>query len=57
MDLPAPTPAFTVERYFALVDEGVLDPDDRVELLEGVVVSTAPQTRAHAPGSAGRSGL
>jgi Uma2 family endonuclease len=49
---PAPQDAastgFTVEQYFALVDEGRLDPDDRVELLEGVVVSMSPANSPHA---------
>ena len=56
MNIPAPQPEpggpFTVERYFALVDEGVLAPDDRVELLEGVVVAMAPQNTPHASGVA-----
>jgi Uma2 family endonuclease len=39
---------YTVERYFALVDEGVLGPDDPVELLEGVVVAMAPSNPPHA---------
>ena len=39
---------YTSERYFALVDQGVLHPDDRVELLEGVVVAMAPQNPPHA---------
>ncbi len=39
---------FTRERYLALVDEGLLDPDDRVELLEGVVVAMAPSNPLHA---------
>ncbi len=39
---------FTRERYLALVDEGLLDPDDRVELLEGVVVAMAPANPRHA---------
>ena len=39
---------FTVERYFALVGEGVLQPDARVELLEGVIVATSPQNPSHA---------
>jgi len=39
---------FTVERFFALVDEGVLQPDDRVELLEGVIVAMAPSNAPHA---------
>ena len=39
---------FTKERYFRLVTDGVLSPDDRVELLEGVVVAMAPQSPGHA---------
>jgi Uma2 family endonuclease len=39
---------YTVERYFALVDEGVLGPDDSVELLEGVIVAMAPSGPPHA---------
>jgi hypothetical protein len=42
--------SFTVERYFALVDEGVLSEDDRVELLEGVVVAMAPRNAPHDAG-------
>lgn len=38
----------TATRYFALADEGVLGPDDRTELLEGMVVSVAPQYPRHA---------
>jgi Uma2 family endonuclease len=41
---------WTVERYLRLVDEGVLGLDDRVELLEGVVVAMAPQNEPHAAG-------
>lgn len=37
----------TVEQYFALVDQGVLEPEDRVELLEGVVVAMAPANPPH----------
>jgi len=44
---PAET-RYTAERYFALVDEGVLRPDDRVELLEGVIVAMSPQNPPHA---------
>lgn len=43
----APT-RLDAEQYFALVDQGILRPDDRVELLEGVVVSMAPQGSPHA---------
>ncbi len=48
--LPDPVaPArWTAERYLHLVDDGVLGPDDRVELLEGVIVSMAPQNVRHA---------
>jgi Uma2 family endonuclease len=38
----------TSERYWQLVDEGAIDPDDRVELLDGVIVTMAPQSPAHA---------
>ena len=44
---PAPT-RLDAEQYFALVDRGDLRPDDRVELLEGVVVSMSPQGSPHA---------
>ena len=52
MAYPAPTePAspgrYSVEQYFALVDQGVLSPDDRVELLEGVVVAMSPRDPGH----------
>lgn len=55
MTEPAPaaseSPArYTVEQYFALVDQGVLEPDDKVELLEGVVVAMAPENLWHANG-------
>jgi Uma2 family endonuclease len=43
---------FTRERYLALFDEGFLDPDDRVELLEGVVVAMAPSNPPHAVATA-----
>jgi len=49
---PAPrvpvTPGrMTADRYFGLVDDGLLGPDDRVELLEGVVVSMSPRSALH----------
>lgn len=40
----------TVERYFALAEQGAFEPDERVELLEGVVVPMAPQSPPHAYG-------
>lgn len=39
---------FTRERYWNLVRNGVIGPDDRVELLEGVIVAMAPQNPPHA---------
>lgn len=49
MSVPEPAPTrLDAERYFALVERGELQPDDRVELLEGVVVSMAPQGFPHA---------
>ncbi len=47
---PVAPPRFTAERYFALVDEGVLGPDDRVELLEGVIVAMSPRNPPHDAG-------
>lgn len=44
---PAPT-RLDAEQYFALVARGEIRPDDRVELLEGVVVSMSPQGSPHA---------
>jgi Uma2 family endonuclease len=48
--IPAIPATYTVEQYFALVDQGVLEPDDHVELLEGVVVAMAPERLWHANG-------
>jgi len=39
---------YTAERYFRLVEEGFLRPDDRVELLDGVIVAVPPSGPAHA---------
>lgn len=41
---------YTAARYLALADEGVLHPDDRVELLEGVICSMSPHDPLHASG-------
>ena len=38
----------TGEEYFRLVEAGVLGPDDRVELLDGVIVGVSPQNPRHA---------
>ena len=44
---PAAT-RWTARKYLRLVDRGVLGPDDRVELLSGVIVSMAPEGPRHA---------
>jgi Uma2 family endonuclease len=54
MSHPAPTdpvaPArWTTEHYLRLIGDGVLGPDDKVELLEGVIV-TMPSNTAHEAG-------
>lgn len=41
---------YSVDDYFALVRRGVLDEDDRVELLDGVIVAEPPMDPAHATG-------
>lgn len=41
---------YTTEAYFDLVRRGVLDHDDRVELLEGVIVAEPPMDPPHAAG-------
>jgi Uma2 family endonuclease len=38
----------TRERYWQLVGDGTIGPDDRVELLEGVIVAMSPQSPPHA---------
>jgi len=38
---------YTVDRYFALAECGILAPDDRVELLDGLIVAMAPRSDAH----------
>jgi Uma2 family endonuclease len=38
----------TRERYWQLVADGTIGPDDRVELLEGVIVAMSPQNPPHA---------
>lgn len=49
--LAPPLPAhLTADAYFGLVDDGVLDADDRVELLEGLVIAKEAQNPWHASG-------
>lgn len=39
---------YTTEAYFNLVAAGIVSPEDRVELLEGVIVAMSPQNPPHA---------
>jgi Uma2 family endonuclease len=41
---------YSVDAYFDLVRQGVLDEDDRVELLDGVIVAEPPMDPPHATG-------
>ena len=50
MKTPRSASGYTVAEYYGLVDEGVLDEDDHVELLEGVIVVGEPQNPPHASG-------
>ncbi|MEO8604522.1 MAG: Uma2 family endonuclease [bacterium] len=43
---------YTVDAYFCLVTDGVLDARDRVELLDGVIVAEPPMDPPHASGIA-----
>ena len=43
---------YTGAQYFSLVDAGLLDPEDRVELLDGVIVAMSPQNPRHASATA-----
>ena len=40
-------PGFDSQRYLGLVECGILSPDERVELLEGQIVSMAPPSPMH----------
>jgi Uma2 family endonuclease len=39
---------YSAKEYFQLVDEGLISPDERVELLDGLIVAMSPQNPAHA---------
>jgi Uma2 family endonuclease len=39
---------YTVDGYFGLVRQGILRPDDRVELLDGMIIAEPPQDPDHA---------
>jgi Uma2 family endonuclease len=38
---------FTVEEYHRMVETGILSPDERVELVRGVIHQMSPKNRAH----------
>lgn len=39
--------SISVDRYHQMIDTGVLTEQDRVELIEGVIVAVSPQSREH----------
>ena len=39
---------FTVEEFVRMAEAGIFDPDDRVELIDGVIVEMAPIGKPHA---------
>lgn len=45
---PSPAEGFSTKAYFNLVRSGALGEEDRVELLEGVIVAAPPQGPLHA---------
>ena len=46
--LHRPFKQWTVEQYEALADTGAFQPDERVELIEGMIVTVPPMNAAHA---------
>jgi Uma2 family endonuclease len=46
--IPGEPARMSVDRYLGLVEAGVLSEDDRVELLEGVIVAMTPSNPPHA---------
>jgi Uma2 family endonuclease len=44
---PAPLRRFTVDEYHRMIDTGVFGPDDRVELLNGWIVTMSPHSPPH----------
>jgi hypothetical protein len=49
-DRRAPVTGYSVDAHFGLVHAGVLDEDDCVELLDGVIVAESPIDPLHAGG-------
>jgi len=49
--MPGPAPRlhrYDASSYFALADEGLVAPDEKIELLDGIIVAMAPQSPLHA---------
>jgi Uma2 family endonuclease len=46
-DLRNPLYRLSVDQYHRVIDEGILGPDDRVELLEGFIAQKPAKTRLH----------
>jgi Uma2 family endonuclease len=44
---PAPLRRFTVDEYHRMIDTGVFGPDDRVELINGWIVTMSPHSPPH----------
>ena len=41
---------FTVTEYYRMADAGVIDMDERVELIDGVICRRSPEDSRHAAG-------
>lgn len=48
IDLGAPVHRLSVRQYLRMAEAGAFDTDQRVELIDGIVVDVSPQGRAHA---------
>ena len=48
MSVAVTTRKFTVDEYHAMIQSGILQEDDRVELLAGEIVEMSPISKAHA---------
>jgi Uma2 family endonuclease len=46
--IEVPTRKFTVDEYYKMADIGILSEDDRVELIEGIIVEMPPTGSDHA---------
>jgi Uma2 family endonuclease len=47
MDAPHPPAKITVDEYYEMARIGLIDPDARLELIEGVIVAMAPIGNLH----------